>query len=126
MAKAPGGGSRLASYAAALYLLKEQFGVSEKKMKQGLQELGIDSLDFLEEQSNWFILENNQLAPGTYKLLDSKLLNSTLEEVVNPKDFIKVDQDCYPVNDIFGLNVYQVTHAKTKQPLYITVGELTR
>ena len=72
------------------------------------------------------ILENNQLAPGTYKLLDSKLLNSTLEEVVNPKDFIKVDQDCYPVNDIFGLNVYQVTHAKTKQPLYITVGELTR
>tara|TARA_B100000424_G_scaffold192118_1_gene149724 strand:+ start:641 stop:1240 length:600 start_codon:yes stop_codon:yes gene_type:complete len=126
MAKAPGGGSRLASYAAALYLLKEQFGVSEKKMKQGLQELGIDPLDFLEEQSNWFILENNQLAPGTYKLLDSKLLNSTLEEVVNPKDFVKVDEDCYPINDIFGLNVYQVTHAKTKQPLYITVGELTR
>ena len=126
MAKAPGGGSRLASYAAALYLLKEQFGVSEKKMKQGLQELGIDPLDFLEEQSNWFVLENNQLAPGTYKLLDSKLLNSTLEEVVNPKDFVKVDEDCYPINDIFGLNVYQVTHAKTKQPLYITVGELTR
>ena len=32
MAKAPGGSSRLASYATALYLLREKFSVSDKKI----------------------------------------------------------------------------------------------
>ena len=31
MSKVPGGGSRLASYAAALYLIKENYSISEKK-----------------------------------------------------------------------------------------------
>jgi hypothetical protein len=33
MAKIPGGGSRIATYAAALYLLKEKYGVSDKHIE---------------------------------------------------------------------------------------------
>ena len=126
MAKAPGGSTKLASYATALYLLKEQFGVSDKKIKQGLQEIGIDPLDFLEEQSNWFILDDDQLSPGTYKVTSSKVLNSTLEEMVRPRDLVKINDNCYPVSDFFGLNIYEAIHINTKQPIYVTVGELAR
>ena len=126
MAKAPGGGSKLASYAAALYLLKEQFGISDTKIKQGMSELGIDPLDFLEEKSSWFILEDDKLAPGTYKVLESKLLNSTLDEIVRPRDRVRIDEDCFPISDVFGLNIYKATHIKTNQPVYVTVGELAR
>ena len=97
MAKAPGGGSRLASYAAALYLLKEKFGVSDKDLKKSLTKVGIDPLDFLEEKTSWFLLDDNQLAPGTYKLLNSKMVNSTLEEVVRAKDLVKVQEDSFPL-----------------------------
>ena len=126
MAKAPGGGSRLASYAAALYLLKEKFGVSDKDLKKSLTKVGIDPLDFLEEKTSWFLLDDNQLAPGTYKLLNSKMVNSTLEEVVRAKDLVKVQEDSFPIDNVFGLHIYNATHVKTNQKVFVTVGELAR
>ena len=68
MAKAPGGSSRIASYAAALYLIKENFSVSEKNMRKDLLKAGIDPSDLLAEESKWFMLEDNQLSPGVYSL----------------------------------------------------------
>ena len=126
MAKAPGGGSRLASYAAALYLLKEKFGVSDKDLNKSLTKVGIDPLDFLEEKTSWFLLDDNQLAPGTYKLLNSKMVNSTLEEVVRAKDLVKVQEDSFPIDNVFGLHIYNATHVKTNQKVFVTVGELAR
>lgn len=126
MAKAPGGGSTLASYAAALYLLKEKFGVSNNQINEALKINGIDQLDFLAEQSQWFVLEDKRLSPGSYKVMTNKLLNTTLEEVVLKKDRVTVDEHCYPVGEMFGLDVYEVTHSRTKQSIYVTLGELAR
>jgi hypothetical protein len=123
MEKVPGGGSRLASYAAALYLLKEHFGVKEKEIKKSLN---VDALDFMSEQTEWFLLENNQLSPGTYKVLSDKLLNDTYDEVVLPRDKVVVSEDCYPVGEMFGLNIYEVTHCKTRKNIYVAVSELSR
>ena len=123
MEKVPGGGSRLASYAAALYLLKEHFGVKEKEIKKSLN---VDVLDFMSEQTEWFLLENNQLSPGTYKVLSDKLLNDTYDEVVLPRDKVVVSEDCYPVGEMFGLNIYEVTHCKTRKNIYVAVSELSR
>lgn len=123
MAKAPGGGSTIASYAAALYLLKEKYGISEKQM---IKDLGVDPLDFLAEQSQWFVLNDNRLSPGNYKVMNNKLLNNTLEEMVLPRDKIRVAENCYPVGDLFGLNIYEVTHIRTNQPIYVTISELAR
>ena len=68
MAKAPGGGSRIASYAAALYLLKDNYNISDKEMDLILEEMDLDKLDFIKEEVEWFIVEDNQLSPGTYRI----------------------------------------------------------
>ena len=123
MEKVPGGGSRLASYAAALYLLKEHFGVKEKEINKSLN---VDPLDFMLEQTEWFVLEDMRLSPGSYKVLSEKLLNDTYDEVVLPRDKVSVGEDCYPVGEMFGLNIYEVTHCKTRKNIYVAVSELSR
>lgn len=126
IAKAPGGGTKLASYAAALYMLKENFSISETKINKALAEAGIDPVDFILENTQWFVLEDKRLSPGTYKVLESKLLLNTMEEVVKARDKVKVGEDCYPVGEIFGLDIYEVTHINTKQSVLVSVGELSR
>lgn len=126
MAKAPGGGSKLASYAAALFLLKEKFSMSQGKILEALDVLDIDETDFLTEHSEWFVLEDNRLSPGSYKVLTSKLINDTMDEMVNARDKVKVSNDCYPVGEIFGINIYEVTHMRTNKSIYVSVGELAR
>ena len=126
MAKAPGGSSRLASYAAALYLIKEKFSVSEIKMEKSLLECGLDSSDLLAEESKWFMLEDEQLSPGVYSLKYEKVLNTTCDDIVNAKDKVRISEECFPVGDIFGLNIYEATHMRSQQKLYITAEELLR
>tara|TARA_R110000822_G_scaffold132788_1_gene270043 strand:+ start:3204 stop:3803 length:600 start_codon:yes stop_codon:yes gene_type:complete len=126
MAKVPGGSSKFASYASALYLLKEQFSLSDKKINEGLEAMGVDPLDFLAEQSEWFVLPDRRLSPGVYKVLESKLLNDTLDEIVMARDKILIDEDCYPVGELFGLSIYEATHVRTRKAVYITVGEIAR
>jgi len=124
MAKAPGGGTRLASYAAALFLIKEKLELSDDSITQIIEKSGIDPLDFLNEQSEWFLLDDGALTPGTYQIREDKVVNSTIEELVRRKDQIIVSQDCYPVGDIYGIDIYEVTHKKTNQKLYVTVNEI--
>ena len=126
MGKVPGGKSRLASYAAALYLIKEKFSVSEKKLLSGLKEIGVDPTDLMVEESQWFILEDGRLSPGVYKTTINKVFNSTCDEMVYPNDKIMVDENAYPVGDIFGINIYEATHIRTKQKIYITANEIVR
>ena len=124
MAKVPGGSSSIASYAAALYLLKEKYGISESKIEQGIKQAGFDVTDFMLEQSQWFVLGDGRLSPGSYRLKTSKVVNSTFEEIVNPKDYIRVSEKCYPVGSLFGLNIYEAVHVKTNQKVYVTIEEL--
>lgn len=124
--KLPLGKSRIASYAAALYLLKDKYSVNEGTILKGLKEFGIDSLDFLEEQTEWFVLEDQRLSPGVYKVINEKMLNDSLEEMVNVRDKIRVAEDCYPVGEMFGINIYEVTHIRTNKSVYISIPEITR
>lgn len=124
MAKVPGGGSRLATYAAALYLLKEKFNVSDTHIQQSLKEVGLDQTDFMLEQTQWFVLSDGRLSPGSYKLANDKVVNLTCEDIIKAKDSIHVNENCYPVGSIFGLNIYEATHIRSKQTIYVTTAEL--
>jgi hypothetical protein len=124
LAKAPGGKTTIGSYAAALFLLKEQFGISEKSIQEGLVKLGVDPLDFIIESNQWFVLEDKRLSPGSYKLKNNKLLNSTLDEVAKERDFIRISDTGYPIGHIFGMDVYEAIHTKTNKTVYVTVEEL--
>ena len=126
LAKAPGGKTRIASYAAALYLIKEDFGVSERKIKQGLSEYGVDFNDFLSENTQWFMLEDRELSPGIYRLSENKVLNSTYEEMAFTNDKIRISNNSYPIGDIFGLDIYEAVHMPTNQKIFVTAGEIRK
>lgn len=126
LAKAPGGSSALASYAAALFLLKEHFGMDEKSLKKILKESGVEIIDMLAENSEWFLLDDQMLSPGLYRVKNSKCFSDTLDEMVQPKDKIRVDEGSYPIDNIFGLNIYEGKHLSTGKTIHFTVGEIYR
>jgi hypothetical protein len=126
MTNIPGGKSRIATYAAALYLIRENYGVSEKDIQKGMLKLGIDPLDLLSEGNHWFVLEDKRLSPGVYRVKSTKILNKTFEEKVNRFDKVRVESDSYPVGSIFGLDIYEATHMLTGQKIYITAEEILK
>ncbi len=125
-AKIPGGGSKLGSFASALYLVKEKANLSEKGLKSICEKCDIEVLDFLNENNEWFLLEDKQLSPGVYRVNNPKLLNRSCSELVWAKDQVRVKDDSYPVGDVFGVDIYEAIHIKTDQEVYVTASELTR
>ena len=127
MAKVPGGKSKIASYGAALLLVKEHLNLSDKNLEKILSECGITPETFLEESTQWYITKDGMLSPGSYSLsVEGKLVNSTLEELGKKNDRILVEMDAYPVGNIFGLDIYEVIHIPTRQKMYVTAGELLK
>ena len=124
VAKVPGGVSRLGSFASALFLIKEKVG--EKGIKSICEEMNIEVLDFLNEKNEWFLLDEKQLSPGIYRVQNPKLLNGSCAEMVWPKDQVRVQEECYPVGDVFGVDIYEATHINTDKQVYVTASELIR
>ena len=122
--KLPGGQSRLASYAAALFLLKEKYELSDSTIEKIVEKSNLETLDFLAEKSEWYLLPDKQLSPGIYRIRESKLDNINCQEVAKPKDKIRIQTESYPVGDIFGLDVYEATHLNTNQKIYVVLGEI--
>ena len=108
--KLPFGKSKLASYAAALFLIKENTGLTEEEIKKVMSEV-LDSTEELEE-STWF-QEDSRLKPGRYKLTEEIASPTTGEVVAHPKDIIEVTDFIEPVDRLFSQNIYEVTHIKT-------------
>lgn len=124
LGKIPGGRSSVASYAAALYLIKENLNLTDKGVQKIIEETGYEPVQFLNESSSWFLLDDGSVAPGVYKLKYSKMVNSTCEEIVNPGDQVRVSENTWPVGDICGLDIYEGTHIKTAQKIYFTIEEI--
>ena len=122
--KVPGGGSKLGSFAAALYLVKEKYSLSDNKLRKILRESGFDSSSILAEENKWFLLEDKQLSPGVYRINNPKILNKSFEEMVWAKDQIRIEEDSYPVGDVFGIDIYEATHIRTNQKIYLSVSEI--
>ena len=124
IANVPGGGSKLGSFASALFLIKEKVGT--KGLEKICEKLNIDVLDFLNEKNEWFLLEDKQLSPGVYRVSNPKLLNKTCDELVWSRDQVRIQDECFPVGDVFGVDVYEATHIKTNHKVYVTASELLR
>ena len=120
----PGGGSKLGSFASALFLIKEKVG--EKGIKSICEEMNVEVLDFLNEKNEWFLLDEKQLSPGIYRVQNPKLLNGSCAEMVWPKDQVRIQEECYPVGDVFGVDIYEATHVNTDKQVYVTASELIR
>ncbi len=126
LSKIPGGSTKLGSFAAALFLIKEKYNLSDKQLDKILEECGIDQLDIMLESSEWFVLKDGMLSPGVYRLSEDKVLNGTCDDIVNIKDKVRIHDDCYPVGDVFGIDIYEAEHIRTRQKLYVSVNELIK
>jgi hypothetical protein len=126
VANIPGGSSKLGSFASALYLIKEHYGLKDKDIKAINEKLGIDSLDIILESNSWFLLDDGTIGPGVYRINEHKLLAKTCDEMVWAKDQIRIRENCFPVGDVFGIPIYEATHMKTNQKIFITVNEIYR
>ena len=124
MAKVPGGQSVVARYGAALALIKEHGDLSDKNLKKIHAETGIDILDCLAEETQWFMLEGNQLSPGVYKMKNESI-TTKFEEIVKKGDNIRI-VETHPIDEVLGLQVYEAVHLKSGQSLYVTTSEITK
>ena len=126
MAKAPGGQSVVARYGAALALIKEHGELSDKNLNKIHAETGIDLLDCLAEESQWFMLENNQLSPGVYKMRNNTVDFEGYPIVMRGDQIRIIEELSQPCTEVFGINVYEAVHVKTQRTLYITTSEITK
>ncbi len=102
--KIPFGKSKIASYAAALFLLKEETGMEEEDILKVLEDLGYDtSLDLNEEIKEINIGQH---------ILNHDILESTKGTIVN-LDSIE------PVNYFAGVPIY-----KTRENILISAGNI--
>lgn len=120
----PGGGSKLGSFASALYLIKEHYGLTDNQLKAINKKLGVNQLDIVLEGSEWFLIEDNKIGPGVYRVKEPKLLAKNCDEMVWAKDQIRIGEDCSPVGNVFGIPIYEATHMKTNQKIFITISEI--
>lgn len=117
-------GNRFASYAAALYLLKEKYNVSDKSIEKVLRKVGIEN--DLVENYEWYMLDDKRISPGIYRLTESKILNSTFEPVCRKMDKIRISEKCYPIGTVLGIDIYEATHVRTKQQIYVAAQDLLK
>jgi len=102
--KIPFGKTRIASYAAALFLLKEETGMEEEDILKVLEDLGYDtSLDLNEEIKEINIGQH---------ILNHNILENTKGTIVN-LDSIE------PVSYFAGVPIY-----KTRENIYISAGNI--
>jgi len=125
LSKIPGGSSKIGSFAAALFLIKEQYSLDDRAIDEIINKLHVDTTDLMVENT-WFIVQDNMLSPGVYKLSEAKLLNDTFDELVRAKDKIKINEDCYPVGNVLGIDIYKATHLNTGREIYVSAQELTK
>jgi|TARA_R110000803_G_scaffold184594_1_gene246926 hypothetical protein len=125
MNKIPGGKSKIASYAAALYLIKEETGMSEEQLLEAMDSFDFE-LEFEDINESFIIGQNNELLPGVYTLNKNILLPSSGEELAFAESKVIAHGHEERVGSIFGMNVYKVEHIATKQYINVTSRDLNR
>ena len=121
--KLPFGKSRISSYAAALFLLREETGMSEDEIKDILSKMEIDFTSDIKE--NFFVI-NEQLLPGVYILHQDIISPNTAEVIAKKGTKVSVAEGTEPVATMLDVAIYNVRHLATKQMVYVTAGDLYR
>ena len=106
--KIPGGKSKIGSYAAALFLLREQLGDEEGVliMEKTFMSFLRDN-DAVDETLTEEYLEEELLQQGKYKLINNML--DTKGDVLRKGTVLVAKRDLKPITKILGIEVFQLT-----------------
>ena len=121
----PGGKTKIASYAAALFLIKEHTGMSEEKIREVIDKALEDGLDDSITENQWFI-KGDTLNPGIYCLTKDIVSMNTGESIATKNSKVRVLEHTEPYSSFLGNNIYKVQHVLTKQELYISNEDIKR
>jgi hypothetical protein len=126
--KVPGLRTKLGTYAAALFLLKDTFkesvddpDVFEKEFMKYLKEQGYEIDNSISEEVIGF---GEVLPKGDYKLANDILNNEEEELSAKKGDKVVAYDDEAPVDTILGVDIFPVIHVKTQEKIYVGLEDL--
>ena len=126
--KVPGLRTKVGTYAAALFLLKDTFKESvddhhmfEKEFMKYLKENNIEFDDSISEEVIGF---GEVLPKGEYVLVND-ILNKEEEELsAKIGDKVVTYEDESPVDTILGVEIFPVIHIKSQEKLYVSLEDI--
>lgn len=125
------GKSTLASWAAALWLIKEETGMSEDKIVKLMEkfckenDIKLDTVT-LSESANWISDQDGNLKAGSYQLRTPILSPETGEMLARAGSNVIVRETTKPVGSILGAKVYVVEHINTRKKIYVSTEDLLK
>ena len=127
-AKVPGLRTKVGTYAAALFLLKDTFKESvddpdmfEKEFMKYLKEEGIEMDNSISEEVIGF---GEVLPKGEYVLVND-ILNKEEEELSAKKgDKVIAYDDEAPIDTVLGVEIFPIVHVKTQEKIYISLEDI--
>ena len=127
-AKVPGLRTKLGTYAAALFLLKDTFkesvddpDVFEKEFMKYLKEQGYEIDDSISEEVIGF---GEVLPKGEYALVND-ILNKEEEELTAKKgDKVIAYEDEAPVDTVLGVDIFPVIHINSQEKIYVSLEDI--
>ena len=126
--KVPGLRTKLGTYAAALFLLKDTFkehvedpDVFEKEFMKYLKEEGYEIDNTISEEVIGF---GEVLPKGEYTLVND-ILNSEEEELqAKVGDKVVAYDDEPPIDTVLGVEIFPIVHVKTQEKIYISLEDI--
>tara|TARA_R110001599_G_scaffold69059_1_gene194546 strand:+ start:137 stop:751 length:615 start_codon:yes stop_codon:yes gene_type:complete len=127
--KVPGLRTKVGTYAAALFLLKDTFkeSVDDQHMfeKEFMKYLKENNIEFDDEISEEVIGFGEILPKGEY-VLSNDILNKEEEELSAKKgDKVVAYEDEAPVDTILGVEIFPVIHIKSQEKIYVSLEDIS-
>jgi len=126
--KVPGLRTKVGTYAAALFLLKDTFkesvndpDVFEKEFMKYLKEEGVELDNSISED----VIGFGEILPKGNYVLKQDILNKQEEELSAKKgDKVIAYEDESPVDTILGVEIFPVIHVKTQEKIYVSLEDI--
>ena len=127
-AKVPGLRTKVGTYAAALFLLKDTFKESvddpdmfEKEFVKYLKENDIEFDDSISEE----VIGFGEILPKGEYVLVNDILNKEEEELSAKKgDKVIAFDDEPPIDTVLGVEIFPVIHAQTQEKIYVSLEDI--
>jgi len=126
--KVPGLRTKVGTYAAALFLLKDTFKESvddpdmfEKEFMKYLKENNVEFDDSISEEVIGF---GEILPKGNYVLVND-ILNKEEEELSAKRgDKVTAYEDEAPIDTVLGVEIFPVIHIKSQEKIYVSLEDI--
>ena len=127
-AKVPGLRTKVGTYAAALFLLKDTFreqvedpDIFEKQFMKYLKENDVEFDNSISEE----VIGFGEILPKGEYVLVNDILNKEEEELSAKKgDKVIAFDDEPPIDTVLGVEIFPVIHEKTKEKIYVSLEDI--